>query len=217
MKNSTLYVYLMFAEVLGITDKMNVKIGVSDNPKRRVKDIQTGNPFTVHLIQQFEAGVDAYNHECHFHKLYKKYHTGGEWFEFSNEFFEEVVLPEMTQYFDNIEVRYEQKEKTTLSMEELLSDVKSAQFEVESGVDSYANRKIIQIKMKKALTLVDDTEKVKYQQIIDNIQKIIDEEAAAKRKVDQEKLAIKTLKRKAYMARKRLDTIAMGVLMGMAV
>ena len=102
-------------------------------------------------------------------------------------------------------------------MEELLSDVKSAQFEVESGVDSYANRKIIQIKMKKALTLVDDTEKVKYQQIIDNIQKIIDEEAAAKRKVDQEKLAIKTLKRKAYIARQRLDNIAMGVLMGMAV
>ena len=48
MKNPTLRVYLMFAEVLGITDKMNVKIGVSDNPKRRVKDIQTGN-------QNFEA------------------------------------------------------------------------------------------------------------------------------------------------------------------
>jgi hypothetical protein len=71
--------------------------------------------------------------------------------------------------------------------------------------------------LKKAQTLVDDKKKVEFQEIIDQIQNIIDAECIAKRKEDQEKLAIKNLKRKAQQAQKRLETIAMGVLMGMRV
>tara|TARA_Y100000361_G_scaffold144338_1_gene152349 strand:+ start:247 stop:903 length:657 start_codon:yes stop_codon:yes gene_type:complete len=216
MKTTTLHVYIMFAEMRGIYDTMNVKIGVSDNPKKRLKGVQTGCPGEVHLIRTFEAGQDAYIHEGHFHKLFKDYSTGGEWFEFSNDYFEEKVLPEMINYFSKIEVCYDQVETTKLSISELLSDVDCAKFEIQTGIeDDYANRKIIQHKLRKAQTLVDDIKKTEFQKIIDDIQYVIDEECKQKRKEDQEKLAIKNLKRKAYDAQKRLDTIAMGVLMGM--
>jgi len=218
MKTTTLHVYVMFAEIRGIYDKVNIKIGVSDNPKRRIKDIQTSNPLPVHLIRTFEAGRDAYLHEGYFHKLYKEFSTGGEWFEFSNDYFEEKVLPEMINYFSKIEICYDKKEKTTLSIGELLRDVDFAKFEIQTGIeDDYANRKIIQHKLRKAQTLVDDIKKTEFQKIIDEIQYVIDEECKQKRKEDQEKLAIRNLKCKAREAQKRLETIAMGVLMGMAI
>ena len=218
MKTTSLYVYVMFAEMRGIYDTVNIKIGVSDNPKKRLKGVQTGCPGNVHLIRTFEAGKDAYIHEGHFHKLYKEFSTGGEWFEFSNDYFVEKVLPEMIDYFAKIEISYNTKETTTLSLNELLNDIDCAKFEIDSGLeDDYANRKIIQVKLKKAQTLVDDKKKVEFQEIIDQIQNIIDAECIAKRKEDQEKLAIKNLKSKAQQAQKRLETIAMGVLMGMAV
>ena len=71
--------------------------------------------------------------------------------------------------------------------------------------------------MKKAQTLVDNDQKVEFQKIIDEIQSVIDQECAAKRKKDQEIQAMKNLKCKANNAQKRLETIAMGVLMGMGV
>ena len=216
MKITTLQVYVMFAEMRGIYDTVNIKIGVSDNPKKRLKGVQTGCPGEVHLIRTFEAGQDAYIHEGYFHKLYEKFSTGGEWFEFSNDYFVEKVLPEMINYFGKIEIRYDKKEHTTLSLDDLLRDVDCAKFEIDKGLDDdYTNRKIIQVKLKKAQTLVDDIQKVEFQKIIDEIQNVIDEECKQKRKDDQEKLAIKCLKRKAYDAQKRLETIAMGVLMGM--
>ena len=218
MKTTSLFVYVMFAEMRGIYDTVNIKIGVSDNPKKRLKGVQTGCPGDVHLIRTFEAGQDAYIHESHFHKLYKDFSTGGEWFEFSNDYFVEKVLPEMINYFGKIDICYDKKERTTLSLHELLRDVDCAKFEINSGLeDDYANRKIIQVKLKKAQTLVNDAQKVEFQKIIDEIQSVIDQECAAKRKEDQEILAMKNLKRKAYNAQKRLETIAMGVLMGMGV
>ena len=217
MKTTSLFVYVMFAEMRGIYDSVNIKIGVSDNPKKRLKGVQTGCPGDVHLIRTFEAGQDAYIHEGHFHELYKEFSTGGEWFEFSNDYFVEKVLPEMIKYFSKIDICYDKKERTTLSLHELLRDVDCAKFEINSGLeDDYANRKIIQVKLKKAQTLVDDAQKVKFQEIIDEIQSVIDQECAAKRKEDQEILAMKNLKRKAYNAQKRLDTFAMGCLAGCA-
>ena len=217
MKTTTLHVYVMYAEIRGIYDRMNIKIGVSDNPKRRIKDMQTSNPLPIHLIRTFEAGRDAFIHEGHFHKLYKEFSTGGEWFEFSNDYFEERVLPEMFEYFSKIDICYDKRESTTFSIDELIRDVDCAKFEIDSGLDDdYANRKIIQVKLRKAQTLVDDAQKVKFQKIIDEIQNVIDDECAAKRKEDQEKHAIKLLKRKAYMAQRSLDTFALGYLAGCA-
>ena len=218
MKITPIHVYVMFAEMRGVYNTVNIKIGVSDNPKKRLKGVQTGCPGNVHLIRTFEAGKDAYIHESHFHKLYKQFSTTGEWFEFDNDYFLEKVLPEMINYFSKIEISYNQVETTKLSISELLSAVDCAKFEINSGLDDdYTNRKIIQIKLKKAQILVNDTKKVEFQNIIDEIQYVIDEECKQKRKEDQEKLAIRNLKCKAREAQKRLETIAMGVLMGMAI
>ena len=217
MKTTSLFVYVMFAEMRGIYDTVNIKIGVSDNPKKRLKGVQTGCPGDVHLIRTFEAGQDAYIHEGHFHKLYKEFSTGGEWFEFSNDYFVEKVLPEMIKYFSKIDICYDKKERTTLSLHELLRDVDCAKFEINSGLeDDYANRKIIQVKLKKAQTLVDDAQKVEFQKIIDEIQSVIIEECKQKRKEDQDKLAMKNMKRKSYLAQRSLDAFAMGYLVGCA-
>jgi len=217
MKITPIHVYVMFAEMRGVYNTVNIKIGVSDNPKKRLKGVQTGCPGNVHLIRTFEAGKDAYIHESYFHKLYKQFSTTGEWFEFDNDYFLEKVLPEMINYFSKIEISYNQVETTKLSISELLSAVDCAKFEINSGLDDdYTNRKMIQIKLKKAQTLVNDTKKIEFQKIIDDIQNIIDEECKQKRKDDQEKLAIKCLKRKAYMAQKSLDCFAMGYLVGCA-
>ena len=217
MRNSSLHVYVMFAEIRGIYDKVNIKIGVSDNPKKRLKGVQTGCPGEVHLIRTFEAGTDAFVHEGYFHKLYEDFCTGGEWFEFDNDYFVEKVLPEMIDYFSKIVIKGGHKQHTHLSLNELLRDVDCAQFEIDRNIDNYTNNKLIQIKLRKALTIVDDVEKVKYQKIINDIQYVIDEECKKKRKEDQEKVAIRKLKRKAYNAQKHLDTIAMRVLLGMSI
>lgn len=218
MKTTSLFVYVMFAEMRGIYDTVNIKIGVSDNPKKRLKGVQTGCPGEVHLIRTFEAGQDSYIHEGYFHKFYKEFSTGGEWFEFSNDYFVEKVLPEMIEYFSKIDICYDKKERTTLSLHKLLRDVDCAKFEINSGwEDDYTNHKIIQHKLRKAQTLVDDIKKTEFEKIIDEIQYVIDEECKQKRKEDQEKLAIRNLKCKAREAQKRLETIAMGVLMGMAI
>lgn len=216
MKTPILHVYIMFAEMRGIYDTMNIKIGVSDDPEKRLKGVQTGCPGDVHLIRSFPAGRDAFIHEGHFHKLYKEFSTGGEWFEFDSDYFVEKVLPEMVDYFGKIEVNTDHNISTKLSLGELLNDVNCAEYEIDRRIgDSYANRKIVQLKLKKAQTLVDDNQKQKFQVIIDNIQSVIDAECIAKRREDQEAVAIKNLKRKAYNAEKRLETIAMGMLIGM--
>ena len=216
MKPTPFFVYVMFAEMRGIYDKVNIKIGVSDNPQKRLKGVQTGCPGDVHLIRTFEAGQDRYIHERYFHQLYKEFSTGGEWFEFDHDYFVEKVLPEMNDYFSQIDISYDQKESTTFTLSELLRDVDCAEFEINNGLeDDYSNRKIIQIKLKKAQTLVDDDQKVEFQKVIDQIQNLIDEDCKQKRKDDQETLALKCLKRKSYIAQKRLENVAMGILIGM--
>lgn len=59
------------------------KIGMSANPKRRLKDAQTYNPHKLNLDLIVHAGSRgrAIILEEHFHDKYKKYHVRGEWFE----------------------------------------------------------------------------------------------------------------------------------------
>ena len=56
-----------------------VKIGVSSNVGKRLKQIQTSCPYRIELLEK--AGVnDAYGHEKAIHDQYKKYKLKGEWF-----------------------------------------------------------------------------------------------------------------------------------------
>ena len=54
-----------------IKDIMNVKIGVSVDVEDRMRNLQTSNPYKLDIIKSFDAGVEAYKHEKHFHDLYK--------------------------------------------------------------------------------------------------------------------------------------------------
>ena len=100
----TSQVYVIYAEIPGITDVMNVKIGISIDVEDRIRGLQTSNPYKLDVIKSFDAGVEAHKHEKHFHDLYEKYNTSGEWYKFGTEYFEDVVLPSMYKYFNEIEV-----------------------------------------------------------------------------------------------------------------
>ncbi len=115
----------------------------------------------------------------------------------------------MIDYFGKIEIRYDKKETTTFSLHELLRDVDCAKFEINSGLDDdYTNHKIIQHKLRKAQTLVDDTKKTEFQKIIDdNSKSVIDEECKSKNtKDDQDKLGNQMPKtpKWAYYGTKRI-------------
>jgi hypothetical protein len=45
-----------------------IKIGVSDNPERRIKDLQTGNPFEIKLLLSVKND-DAYYTEKFFFQI----------------------------------------------------------------------------------------------------------------------------------------------------
>lgn len=57
------------------------KIGFSTDPLRRLKQIQTHNPFKCELISTIK---DTGNLESYLHEKFKRFRTNGEWFEKSN-------------------------------------------------------------------------------------------------------------------------------------
>ena len=71
MKNSTIYFLLDPG-----TDA--VKIGRSNNPKSRLKQLQTGNAYNLKLLYVLEEVCPAM--EKHLHGICSRYHLQGEWF-----------------------------------------------------------------------------------------------------------------------------------------
>ena len=71
------YVYLI--EFFGFH-----KIGVSNDPFRRFKDLETAFPVDGELLA-FGHFEDAYDAERRFHKVLKDSRVKGEWFKLSNE------------------------------------------------------------------------------------------------------------------------------------
>lgn len=74
---NTTYIYL-------IRDyKSNaVKIGRSDNPAKRVAELQTGNPYPLELLYSFSADPSL---EQIIHKELQEYALSGEWFQYCDE------------------------------------------------------------------------------------------------------------------------------------
>ena len=56
------------------------KIGISDNPEERIKQLQTANPQVVELVVDFPA-IDAAECEKRLHEKFAKHRASGEWFE----------------------------------------------------------------------------------------------------------------------------------------
>ena len=199
-------------------NKMIVKIGVSVDTLDRIKGLQTANAFKIEEIASFDAGRDAFKHERYLHQLFYKYHQQGEWFEFDEDFFFSNVLPQCEEYFADVEALAGTPYTTNRTLKSILSDVEEELEKVNLNKgDVYVNHKLAQINLQKAQLLADDDNQVqKYQQVIDDIQDVINHNRDEQRKMDQEQLAIKTMKRKAHLAQKNLDIFAMGYLVGCA-
>ena len=208
----------MYSEIPHLHDKMNIKIGISVDPEDRRRGLQTSNPFPIHIIKTFDAGIEALKHEKHFHDLYEKYNTSGEWFLVDSNYFEDVILPEMIEYFNNITViEGEVKETnptTNLQLDELLDGTDNTLTNIISS--KYVDKKIAIVKLEKAKTLVDDNKKKDYQSKIDFIQSVINNERDELRKLSQERLAVKVLKRQANLARKKLEQFSLGFMVGIS-
>ena len=215
MNTKTTQVYIIYSEIPNITDVMNVKIGISIDVEDRLRNLQTSNPFKLDIIKSFDAGVEALKHEKYFHDLYAEYNTSGEWYKFETEYFEDVVLPTMYQYFNKIEViqgeAIQDNFSTNLSLDELLEGTDNI-----THKSKYVDKKLAIIKLEKAKRIVDDNKKVKYQQIINNIQDIINKERDQLRRISEEKLAIRVMKSQAYTAKRKLQEFALGYLVGLS-
>ena len=207
----------MYSEIPHLHDKMNIKIGISVDPEDRRKGLQTSNPFPIHIIKTFNAGIEALKHEKHFHDLYEKYNTTGEWFLVDSNYFEDVILPEMIEYFNNITVIEGEVKKTisttNLQLDELLEGTDVVLSNIISS--KYVDKKIAIVKLEKAKTLVDDNKKKDYQSRIDFIQSVINHERDELRKLSQERLAVKVLKRQANVAKRKLQQFAMGYMVAL--
>ncbi len=62
------------------------KIGVSNNPQRRLKNLQTGNPHPLKVVLSVPCvGISAYEAEALIHRHLGKERVLGEWFEIASD------------------------------------------------------------------------------------------------------------------------------------
>ncbi|NRA92146.1 MAG: GIY-YIG nuclease family protein [Psychroserpens sp.] len=81
--NSNLY-------IIKIESKNIYKIGVSQNPQRRFRDIENSMPYYVEVV--FNEYIDnAYKIEEQVHDKYKNKHIKSEWFKLSNEDINQIL------------------------------------------------------------------------------------------------------------------------------
>ncbi len=64
--------------LIGSTDSPLVKIGWSDNPKRQLRDLQSGSPVLLQLLAVFEDGQLM---EAELHRRFADKRMHGEWFD----------------------------------------------------------------------------------------------------------------------------------------
>ena len=85
-KTSVGYVYL-----LNIVGTNKYKIGVSTNPQRRLRDIASYIPFDLKLLS-IHLLNNPYKHEQEFINKYKSNLVKNEWFDFSIETVEDIMI-----------------------------------------------------------------------------------------------------------------------------
>ena len=73
------YVYLIQCKSI---KPYPVKVGVAVSPEKRIADLQTGNPYPLHLIAsiKFDSRKKACEFEAFVHKGHRGCCMGGEWF-----------------------------------------------------------------------------------------------------------------------------------------
>jgi hypothetical protein len=88
------YVYI-------ISDGQDYKVGVSNNPDKRLKQLQTGNPKKLKIVNLFEVEktkVFKMEKEAH-NKIRGWYIKSGEWFKNASEFHINLIVDEVFQKY----------------------------------------------------------------------------------------------------------------------
>jgi hypothetical protein len=76
------------------TDDNLFKIGISENPNKRVKQLQTGNGSKLRIVKTFKNPSKIYNErlmERRLHFLLRQFKKTGEWFEFRDMNKDQVI------------------------------------------------------------------------------------------------------------------------------
>ena len=82
--------------------KEYIKIGVSQRPEQRIKDLQIGNPFKIILLLKIIYD-DCYGIEKKLHNYFDKNNVSGEWFSIDKD------IKDLVKYLKNIEYEMEKK------------------------------------------------------------------------------------------------------------
>ena len=90
----------MYIYLIQNLETSRYKIGVSKNPKKRIKQLQTGSGEELKLIHTFETD-NARKIESALHNMYRQHKTMGEWFNLSLSE-EHVFIKECTKINENI-------------------------------------------------------------------------------------------------------------------
>lgn len=103
------FIYLLSAKFE--ENKVLYKIGISHNVEKRIKELQTGNPYKIVLIEKFKTPY-AFKIESALHRRYKIDNIKGEWFDFNiSTYSEEVrILHEGFKILDKNNNHYFRKE-----------------------------------------------------------------------------------------------------------
>lgn len=86
-----------------ITDGIAHKVGISKNPLKRLKSLQTSNPNKLTILEAFpvpEHLVFKIEKECH-QMLQTKFAKRGEWFQKSTHFAIRLVIDEVIDRYIN--------------------------------------------------------------------------------------------------------------------
>lgn len=202
-------VYVILQELPSyVKDDVIVKIGISNDVESRLKSLQTGSAYKLHLVDTFEAGVEALKHESFIHDLYNDYRKMGEWFTFNSKFFTNKVLPQMADYFSKIEIIEGKVASTNLKLEELNYNLDSI------ILDDYVSRKKRLIYLEKCL-LVDNNKRDYYKKEIKKLNDGFKLEKELSIKLGQEKSHEKYVKSFIYRKKKYLETISLGYLVAL--
>lgn len=84
-----------------ITNGEDYKVGVSKNPNKRLKQLQTGNPKKLEIVSLFEVPSEiVYAMEREAHKaIQSKYAKSGEWFKGATAFHVNLLVDTVYQRF----------------------------------------------------------------------------------------------------------------------
>ncbi len=72
----------MFIYLIRCEENSYYKIGITKNIQKRIKEIQTGTPDKIYLIDSYESEY-ARQIEIALHNFFKSEHRNNEWFELS--------------------------------------------------------------------------------------------------------------------------------------